>query len=166
MQLFEKERSLFLLFSLSVLSTLIGGCLWGEGEEEGNESKRVAGIFIFFEGIACFVIFLIVFIYKKVKSKKRMKKEFEALMETQTEFTMNQAFQMDPWRVQMHAIYLKPHLYAERIMRRSQHNWIDWFCLMIVDSTMPISLTICPTDMFTFFIILLVIFSLKFNKTI
>ncbi len=95
MLLFEGEPVLFILFSLFILSFLIGGCMWGSGEEAGDRTKHIVGIVIFFFGVACCVIFIALFIYKKIKQKRKEKREFEELMRMQNEFAANEGFQED-----------------------------------------------------------------------
>ncbi|VDL97786.1 unnamed protein product [Schistocephalus solidus] len=93
MLLFEGEPLLFILFSLSTLSFLIGGCSWGAGEEAGEEGRRIAGIIVFFFGVGCCVLFIILFTYKKIRKKAKAKKDFEELMRMQNEFADNAAYQ-------------------------------------------------------------------------
>ncbi|VDD83229.1 unnamed protein product [Mesocestoides corti] len=97
MLLFEGEPALFLLFSASILSFLIGGCLWGSGEDAGNQAKRTVGIVIFFCGVTCCVAFFMLFTYKTIKRKRREKQDFEELMRMQNEFAANEGFQNDEY---------------------------------------------------------------------
>ncbi|VDN34904.1 unnamed protein product [Dibothriocephalus latus] len=95
MLLFEGEPFLFILFALFTLSFLIGGCSWGQGEDEGDEPRKIAGIVVFFFGVACCVLFIILFTYKKIRKRQKERKDFEELMRMQNEFADNDAFQSD-----------------------------------------------------------------------
>ncbi|KAL5104833.1 hypothetical protein TcWFU_001309 [Taenia crassiceps] len=95
MLLFEGEPVLFILFALFILSFLIGGCMWGSGEEENDQTKHIVGIIIFFFGVTCCVLFFILFIYKRIRQRRRKKKDFEELMRMQNEFAANEGFQDD-----------------------------------------------------------------------
>ncbi len=66
--------------------------MWGQGEEQGDDVRHFVGIVIFFFGVACCVIFFVLFTYKKIKQKKKEKKEFEELMRMQNEFAINSGF--------------------------------------------------------------------------
>lgn len=90
MLLFEGERLLFVLFFLTIVSILIGGCLWGQGEEQDDEVRYVVGSIIFSFGCACSVLLLILFIYKKIKRKKHEKENLQGLMRLEAEFVEGQ----------------------------------------------------------------------------
>ncbi|KAL7058461.1 hypothetical protein AAHC03_017030 [Spirometra sp. Aus1] len=92
MLLFEGEPLLFTLFGLTVLSLLIGGCMWGAGEENGDRPRFIAGIALFFFGTGCGVCFLILFVYKRVKKVRKQKRELAELMRLQNEFAENEGF--------------------------------------------------------------------------
>ncbi|KAL7058037.1 hypothetical protein AAHC03_017029 [Spirometra sp. Aus1] len=93
MLLFEGEPVLFILFSLSALCFLIGGCSWGAGEESGDRTRHIAGVVVFFFGVACCILFIILFTYKKIRKRTKEKQDFEELMRMQNEFADNAAFQ-------------------------------------------------------------------------
>ena len=95
MLLFEDQPALFILFALFILSFLIGGCMWGSGEEAGDQTKYIVGIVIFFFGVTCCVLFFVLFTYKKIKQQHKEKREFEELMRMQNEFAANEGFQDD-----------------------------------------------------------------------
>ncbi|KAH9281461.1 hypothetical protein ECG_05167 [Echinococcus granulosus] len=96
MLLFEGEPALFILFALFILSFLIGGCMWGSGEDENDQAKLTMGIVIFFFGVTCCIIFFILFIYKKVRQRRREKRDFEELMRMQNEFAANEGIDLVP----------------------------------------------------------------------
>ncbi|VDP78451.1 unnamed protein product [Echinostoma caproni] len=81
MLLFEGEPLLFFLFIISVLSLLIGGCLWGSGEDANQRSKMIAGIVLFSIGCATTIIFIALFAYKRVHKKKKRRREIEKILQ-------------------------------------------------------------------------------------
>nr|CDS33575.1 expressed protein [Hymenolepis microstoma] len=95
MLLFEGEPALFILFALFILSFLIGGCMWGSGEEANDQPKYIVGIVIFFFGVTCCVFFFVLFTYKKIRQRRREKRDFEELMRMQNEFATNEGFHDD-----------------------------------------------------------------------
>lgn len=95
MLLFEGEPVLFTLFAAFILSLLVGGCMWGSGEEAGDRTKQIIGVVIFFFGVTCCVCFFVLFTYKKIRKKRREMRDFEELMRMQNEFATNEGFQDD-----------------------------------------------------------------------
>ncbi|GAA50481.1 glutamate receptor NMDA [Clonorchis sinensis] len=83
MLLFEGEPALFFLFTTSVLSLLIGGCLWGSGEDEGNHNKMIGGIVLFSIGCATTVAFLSLYIYRRIRRRKKRRLEIERILQLQ-----------------------------------------------------------------------------------
>lgn len=81
MLLFEGEPALFFLFILSVLSLLIGGCLWGSGEDAGERTKMIGGIVLFTIGCATTVIFIALYTYKRIHKKKKRRREIERILQ-------------------------------------------------------------------------------------
>ncbi|KAA0192507.1 Glutamate receptor NMDA [Fasciolopsis buskii] len=81
MLLFEGEPVLFFLFILSVLSLLIGGCLWGSGEDAGERPKMIGGIVLFTIGCATTVIFISLYTYKRIHKKKKRRREIERILQ-------------------------------------------------------------------------------------
>nr|AAX30252.1 SJCHGC02425 protein [Schistosoma japonicum] len=61
MLLFEGEPALFFLFIISTLSLLVGGCLWGSGEDEGATTKMTIGIVVFTLGCITTLTFFITY---------------------------------------------------------------------------------------------------------
>ncbi|CAH8434033.1 unnamed protein product [Dicrocoelium dendriticum] len=83
MLLFDGEPVLFFLFVFSVLGLLVGGCLWGSGEDDLNHPKMVGGIVLFIIGCATTVVFLVVFTYKRVRRRKKKRREIEQILRFQ-----------------------------------------------------------------------------------
>ncbi|THD23271.1 Glutamate receptor NMDA [Fasciola gigantica] len=81
MLLFEGEPALFFLFILSVLSLLIGGCLWGSGEDAGDRPKMIGGIALFTIGCATTAIFIALYTYKRIHKKKKRRREIERILQ-------------------------------------------------------------------------------------
>ncbi|VDK41372.1 unnamed protein product [Dibothriocephalus latus] len=92
MLLFEGEPLLFTLFGLSVLSLLIGGCMWGVGTDTNDHPRYVAGISVFFFGTGCCVCFIIVFVYKHIKKMRIRKRDLAEVVRLQNEFAENEGF--------------------------------------------------------------------------
>ncbi|VEL09017.1 unnamed protein product [Protopolystoma xenopodis] len=87
MLLFDGEPLLFFLFSFSILDLLIGGCLWGSGESDGDSVKMYFGIVIFAIGCTSTVCFFFVLCLKKIQRRRRKRLEMEELMRIQGEVT-------------------------------------------------------------------------------
>ncbi|CAH8591035.1 unnamed protein product [Schistosoma turkestanicum] len=85
MLLFEGEPALFFLFIISTLSLLVGGCLWGSGEDEGALTKMTIGIVIFTVGCATTVAFFVTYTIKQIRKKRKHKKEIERILQLQEE---------------------------------------------------------------------------------
>ncbi|KAA3672900.1 uncharacterized protein DEA37_0014171 [Paragonimus westermani] len=83
MLLFEGEPVLFFLFLFSVLGLLIGGCMWGSGEDQGNRAKMIGGIALFTIGCATTVVFFAIFTYKRIRKRKKRKREIERILQFQ-----------------------------------------------------------------------------------
>ncbi|KAK4475724.1 hypothetical protein MN116_000987 [Schistosoma mekongi] len=85
MLLFEGEPALFFLFIISTLSLLVGGCLWGSGEDEGATTKMTIGIVIFTLGCTTTLTFFITYTIKQIRKKRKRKKEIERILQLQEE---------------------------------------------------------------------------------
>ncbi|CAI2733934.1 unnamed protein product [Schistosoma spindalis] len=85
MLLFEGEPALFFLFIISTLSLLIGGCLWGSGEDEGAVTKMTIGIVIFAVGCTTTVAFFVTYTIKQIRKKRKRKKEIERILQLKEE---------------------------------------------------------------------------------
>ncbi|CAL8085592.1 unnamed protein product [Calicophoron daubneyi] len=83
MLLFEGQPLLFFLFSISILCLLIGGCCWGSGEDADNKGKMYAGIVIFAIGCATAVAFIIVYVLKRIRRRRKRKAEIERILRQQ-----------------------------------------------------------------------------------
>ncbi|VDM03360.1 unnamed protein product [Schistocephalus solidus] len=93
MILFEGEPLLFTLFGFTVLGFLIGGCMWGAGQDNGERPRLLAGISVFFFGTSCGVCFILLFVYKRIKKSQMQKRDLEEMMRLQKEFAENEGFE-------------------------------------------------------------------------
>ncbi|CAH8615342.1 unnamed protein product [Heterobilharzia americana] len=92
MLLFEGEPVLFFLFIISTLSLLIGGCLWGSGEDEGLQTKMTIGIVLFTVGCSTTVAFFVTYAIKRIRKKRKRRKEIECILQLQEEVNAHEIY--------------------------------------------------------------------------
>nr|CAH8871566.1 unnamed protein product [Trichobilharzia regenti] len=92
MLLFEGEPALFFLFIISTLSLLVGGCLWGSGEDEGSPIKMTIGIVLFAIGCSTTTAFFVTYTVKRIRRKRKRKKEIERILQLQEEVNAHEIY--------------------------------------------------------------------------
>jgi len=102
------DQVLFGLYSAAIICLLIGGCLWGQGKDNNENTKKTWGIVIFSIGGGLFILAIFTNVVKNVRSLHKKRQKAKVTSENAKPFVkVNEQFKITG--VQKMDNFVQPH---------------------------------------------------------